>query len=72
MTKKKRKNKSYKYNRYNTVYNKKLKGEFPYSLEPNILINTANLLDLISNIYYIKVAEEILARDNNQPVFGIR
>ena len=58
--------------RYNTVYNKKLKGELPYSLEPNILINTANLLDLISNIYYIKAAEEILARDNNQPVFGIR
>lgn len=72
MTKKKRKNKSYKYNRYNTVYNKKLKGEFPYSLEPNILINTANLLDLISNVYYIKAAEGILARDNNQPVFGIR
>lgn len=60
------------FTRYNTVYNKKLKGEFPYSLEPNILINTANLLDLISNVYYIKAAEGILARDNNQPVFGIR
>ena len=60
------------FTRYNTVYNKKLKGEFPYSLEPNILINNANLLELISSIYYIKAAEEILARDNNQPVFGIR
>ena len=60
------------FTRYNTVYNKKLNGEFPYSLEPNILINNANLLDLISCIYYIKAAEEILARDNNQPVFGIR
>lgn len=60
------------FNRYNDVYNKKLKGEFPYSLEPNILINTANLLDLVSCIYYIKAAEEIFARDNNQPVFGIR
>lgn len=59
------------FTRYNTVYNKKLNGEFPYSLEPNILINNANLLDLISCIYYIKAAEEILARDNNQPVFGI-
>ena len=60
------------FTRYNTVYNKKLNGEFPYSLEPNILINNANLLDLISCIYYIKAAEGILARDNNQPVFGIR
>lgn len=60
------------FSRYNTIYNKKLKGEFPYSLEPNILINNANLLDLISCIYYIKAAQEILARDNNQPVFGIR
>lgn len=60
------------FDRYNDVYNKKLKGEFPYSLEPNILINTANLLDLVSCTYYIKAAEEILARDNNQPVFGIR
>lgn len=60
------------FTRYNTVYNKKLNGEFPYSLEPNILINNANLLDLISCIYYIKAAEEILARDNNQPIFGIR
>ncbi|CAM2077661.1 MAG: hypothetical protein NSGCLCUN01_01849 [uncultured Clostridium sp.] len=59
------------FTRYNTVYNKKLNGEFPYSLEPNILINNANLLDLISCIYYIKAAEGILARDNNQPVFGI-
>ena len=59
------------FTRYNTVYNKKLNGEFPYSLEPNILINNANLLDLISCIYYIKAAEEILARDNNKPVFGI-
>lgn len=60
------------FTRYNTVYNKKLKGEFPYSLEPNILINNANLLDLVSCIYYIKAAEGILARDNNQPVFAIR
>lgn len=59
-------------NRYNDVYNKKLNGEFPYSLEPNEQINTANFLDLISCIYYIKAAEGILARDNNQPVFGIR
>ena len=60
------------FNRYNDVYNKKLKGEFPYSLEPNILINTANLLDLALCIYYIKEAEEIFVRGNNQPVFGIR
>ena len=32
----------------------------------------SHLLELISSIYYIKAAEEILARDNNQPVFGIR
>lgn len=60
------------FTRYDMVYNKKINGKFPYSLEPNEIINTANLLDLISCIYYIKAAEEILARDNNQPVFGIR
>lgn len=60
------------FTRYNMNYNKKLNGDFPYSLEPNEIINSANLLDLVSCIYYIKAAEEILARDNNQPVFGIR
>lgn len=60
------------FTRYDMVYNQKINGEFPYSLEPNEIINTANLLDLISSIYYIKAAEEILARDSNQPIFGIR
>lgn len=60
------------FTRYNMNYNKKLNGDFQYSLEPNEIINSANLLDLISCIYYIKAAEEILSRDNNQPIFGIR
>lgn len=57
--------------RYDIVYNKSLAGDFPYSLEPNIFINTANLLSILAGIYFILGAEGIYARDNVQPVFGV-
>lgn len=57
--------------RYDIVYSKSLVGEFLYSLEPNIFINTANILSLIADLYFILGAEGIYARDNVQPVFGV-
>lgn len=59
------------FTRYAIVREKKEKGEFKYSLNANLNINAANLIGLLSNLYLIRGAEQIVARDNNQPIFGI-
>ena len=59
------------FTRFDIVSKKKAEGTFKYSLQPNIDINTANILSLIASYYYIRAANGIVARDNTQPVFGI-
>lgn len=59
------------FTRYDIIYNKFIRGEFEYSLKPNMEINLANVLGIISEILFVLGAEGIYARDNNQPVFGI-
>ena len=59
------------FTRFDIVSQKKAEGTFKYSLQPNIDVNTANVLNLLASYYYIRGAKGIVARDNTQPVFGI-
>lgn len=59
------------FTRFDIVSQKKAEGTFKYSLQPNMDINIANVLNLIASYYYIRAAKGIVARDNTQPVFGI-
>ena len=58
------------FTRYDIIFNKSIIGEFEFSLQPNIYINTANALGLLAALYSILGAEGIYARDNTQAVFG--
>lgn len=59
------------FTRYKKLYKKQMEGEFEYSLEPNININTGNVLGLISYFYLLSGAIGLYERDLSQPVFGI-
>lgn len=59
------------FTRFNIVSKKKAEGTFKYSLQPNIDINIANVLNLIVSYYFIRAAQGIVSRDNIQPVFGL-
>ena len=47
------------------------KGEWKYSLEPNIDINNGNILGLIALIYLYNGARGIYLRDVNAPIYGV-
>ncbi len=57
--------------KYNMLYERKQKGEISYSLEPNVNIVIANIINIISNVYLVTGAEGIYARENNQPIIGV-
>lgn len=59
------------FTRYGIVRRKAERGEFKYSLNANLNINTGNLLALLSDLYFVRGAEQIVLRDTNQPIFGI-
>lgn len=56
--------------RYNIVYDRKLNGDFQYSLEANELINVGIILRLLGDVISLQAAYEILERDGDS-VFGI-
>ena len=55
----------------NHVYEKKMNGEITYSLQPNMDINTSNILKTIGAFYSVIAAIGIYYRDISQPIFGI-
>lgn len=55
---------------YNIIYNRKLNGDFPYSLEPNEDINKSITLKYLGDVYALKGAIEIYQRDGDS-VFEI-
>ena len=57
--------------RYGVVSDKINKGEVNYSIQPNIDLFIANVLNVTANIYYIKGTKGLYDRDNIQPIFGI-
>lgn len=57
--------------RYEYLYNKKQKGEWEYSLEPNIYVNIYNLLGLFGLCLAIDASIEFFNRDTATPVFGV-
>lgn len=59
------------FTRYNIVSEMKARGTFNFSLQPNIDINTANVLNMIVSYYYIRAFQGIVNRDNIQPIFGL-
>ncbi|MDO5516780.1 MAG: hypothetical protein Q4F66_04445 [Clostridium sp.] len=59
------------FTRFNTVWKKKVEGNYRYSLEPNYYVNAANILNLLVSYYYIRAAKILVSRDNRQPVYGI-
>lgn len=58
--------------RYEYLYNKKQKGEWEYSLQPNIYVNISNFLGLFGLCLVIDASTEFFSRDTATPVFGIR
>lgn len=57
--------------RYKVISDKINKGEVNFSIQPNVDLFIANVLNVTANIYYIKGAKGIYDRDNIQPIFGI-
>ena len=58
--------------RYDYLYNKQQKGEWEYSLQPNIYVNISNFLGLFGLCLVIDASTEFFSRDTATPVFGIR
>ena len=48
-----------------------MNGEITYSLQPNMDINTSNILKTIGAFYAVIAAIGIYYRDISQPIFGI-
>lgn len=48
-----------------------MNGEITYSLQPNMDINTSNILKTIGAFYSVIAAIGIYYRDISQPIFGI-
>lgn len=59
------------FTRYEHLYEKYINGEIDYSLQPDMDINTGNIIRLISNYYFLRGALGIYERDSNQPIFGV-
>ena len=59
------------FSRYNTVSELIAKGEYKYTIIPNVFINNANILGLIANLYSLRAATAIVNRDNIQPIYGL-
>lgn len=59
------------FSRYNTVSQLLAKGEYKYTIYPNVFINNSNILGLIANIYSLRAATAIVNRDNIQPIYGL-
>ena len=59
------------FTRYNVVSEMKVNGDFNFSLQPNIYINTANVLNIIVSYYYIRALQGIILDRDIQPIFGI-
>ena len=56
---------------YNLAY-EDINNGADYSIQPNIDLITANVLNVTAAIYYIKAANGLYDRDNLQPIFGFR
>lgn len=56
--------------RFETIYNRKLNGDFPYSLEANELVIKSLTLKLVGDTYSLQAALEFLRRDGSS-FFGI-
>lgn len=52
--------------------NEDIRNGAEYSIQPNVDLLTANTLNVIAGIYYIKAANGLYDRDNLQPIFGFR
>lgn len=59
------------FSRYNTVSELIAKGEYKYTIIPNVFINNSNILGLIANLYSLRAATAIVNRDNIQPIYGL-
>lgn len=59
------------FTRYEHLYDRYKNGEIDYSLQPDMDINTGNIIRLISNYYLLRGALGIYERDSNQPIFGV-
>lgn len=57
--------------RYKHVYEKKVNGEFEFSLQPYININISNILKTIGTYYGLLALIDIYVRDGNQPIIGV-
>lgn len=57
--------------RYDHLYERKMNGEYNYSLKPNVDINIANIFKTIGSFYGLIAAIEIYNRDTQQPILGI-
>lgn len=60
------------FSRYEFLRQKKINGQFEYSIKPNMDINIGNIFGLIGLLFLIRGAEEIYQRDDIQPIFGVR
>lgn len=58
--------------RYEQLYEQKMRGEFDYTLQPNIDFIISNILSLIAGFYFINGVEGNIQRDSNQPTIPIR
>lgn len=52
--------------------NEDIMSDADYSIQPNIDLITANTLNVIAGIYYIKAANGLYDRDNLQSIFGFK
>ncbi|MEG0296411.1 MAG: hypothetical protein RR620_06790 [Clostridium sp.] len=59
------------FTRYENLYEKYINGEIDYSLQPDMDINTGNIIRMISNYYLLRGTLGIYERDSNQPIFGV-
>lgn len=56
---------------YNIAY-EDINNGADYSIQPNIDLITANVLNVTAGIYYIKAANGLYDRDSLQPILGFR
>lgn len=57
--------------RYQHLYERKINGEFDFSLEPNVNANISNILRTLGTYYALIAAIGIYNRDISQPIIGI-
>lgn len=59
------------FERYKVLVRQKAEGKIKYSIQPNIYLNIANVLGILSSCYTLNAAQQIVSRNRNQPIFGI-